>query len=431
MLKARLSLIFFLACSCLILQAQTFKHPYSFYGIGIPEDQATARNAGMAGISVSGGNEFSYSPVNPATYSLLNYTNFSMSVRGKIFNLSQDTIHSWSNLFSFAHFGLGFPISKKLKWNASFGLQPLSRTGYKSVFSIEGGHDTLDFTEKFELTGGFSKAYLGSSVKLFRDIYAGVNLNYIFGNTHVYHSMLFDDELALLGFISEKNNFFGNIGFDFGLHGKFKLNENNFLFAGGYFSPSVKFNISNDEVVTNFLNEDSKITFKDTILMTNQISGNFSIPLKYGAGLSVLLNNRLFAGIDYKFEKWSSFSFPGITQNLADQHEFSLGGEYTPNNEDLNYFRRVTYRAGIKYALTYLNVPVNLDHTPMQSENLNKAALTIGAGFPIRKTSSFIDVAIEAGKTGRLYEDIIREYYFLINVGFRFNDNWFIKAKYE
>lgn len=431
MLKAKLSLIFLLAVFWISAQSQTFKHPYSFYGIGIPEDIFTAKDAGMAGISVSVFNPLSCSPINPATYSALEYTNFSMSFRGKIFNLHQDTLHSWSNLFSFGHFGLGFPLLKKISWKASLGLQPLSRLGYNSIYSISGGHDTIDFTDKFDLTGGFSRVYLGSSVRILKELYLGVNFNYIFGNTHIYHSLLFDDELAFLGILSDKNSFYGNINFDFGFTGRIKISENKYIQAGGFFTPSCRLKITEDEVVTNYLNEASKITFKDTVLKTSLVGGEFTLPQKFGFGLSFHTEKKLFIGSEYTFEKWSDFTFPGISQQLKNQHEFSLGCEFTPNFEDLSYFRRMSYRAGIKYALSYLNVPINLNNTTMGHKNLTKAALTVGTSFPIRKTNSFIDVAFEAGKIGKAYEDIIREIYFLLNVGFRFNDNWFIKGKYE
>jgi|GEM_PF-2371365 len=410
---------------------QISEHPYSFYAIGIPDDQILVRNAGMGGLSVADFNNTSISFLNPASYSGLELTNFQIAFKGKFFKLDQDTTSVYSNIFSFAYFNLGFPVYKKMNWNVAFGMLPVSKIGYSSYFKSVGKADTIDRTEKFEYTGGFSKFFIGTSLKLFKGFYLGANLFYLFGNTHVYHSLLITESSEFYGAISDKNSFYGNIGFNAGFNYKIKLNDKKTLNIGAYYEPSTKLKINEEEIVTSFLNTTSSIKLKDTIFKTSTIGGNFQVPLKYGAGILLKSSNKWQAGFDYKFEEWSTFNFPGIPQLPADQHEFVLGFETTPNVEDLSYFKRISYRTGLKYTLSYLNVPVKLSVSPLEYENLKNFSLSIGAGFPVRKSASFIDAAVEIGQLGSLHDDVIREQYIRLSFGFRFNDIWFIKPKYE
>jgi len=412
-------------------QSQVSNHPYSFYGIGIPEEQFFVRNAGLGGLSVAEFNNNSINIINPASYSALEYTNFNIAFRGKFFNLHQDTISVNSNLFSFGYFSLGFPIHKKIGWSAAFGLLPVSRIGYTSSYSLTGGNDTIDRTEKFEFKGGFSKAFIGTSINLFKGFSFGANLFYLFGNTHVYHSLLILESAEYFGLISDRNSYYGNIGFNFGMNYHTKISEKLQLNIGAFYEPQTTININDDELVTTFLNKESSLKFKDTILKTSTIGGDFNIPLKYGFGLILSKTHKWQTGIDYKFEKWSVFTFPGISQQLTDLQEFSLGFEYTPNFEDISYAKRITYRTGLKYQNSYLNVPVDFSASTINYETLRKYGFSLGASFPIAKNTSFIDVAFEGGKIGTLHDDVIREMYLNVSVSFRFNDIWFIKPKYD
>jgi hypothetical protein len=413
------------------MNAQSFKHPYSHYGIGILEDNYFVENAGMAGLSVTHQSDKSFNPQNPASYSHLKFTSFDVAMKGKIFNLQQDELSYTKNLISFGYFSLGFPINTKYGWGASFGLLPVSRIGYNSVIYETVLPDSLNKTEVFNENGGFNKAYLGTSVRLLKNLSVGANLYYLFGNTELYHSMFFTGNANYFGISTEQNTFYGSVGFDFGVQYHAKLFQNIKLGLGATMSTPVSLKVVDDNNYITFANSDSSFSYKDTIFQSSNALDNQEIPQKFSAGISLYVDKKWNFGLDYSFQEWSKFRHIDTSITLSNYQEFVVGGQFTPGKPEDPYFKRITYRFGIKYAFSYMNIPKDLSMNPIELYNPVKTGISFGAEFPINRSFSAINTGIELGKIGVLEDDIIRELYMNIYLGFRLNDIWFNKRKID
>jgi hypothetical protein len=103
--------------------------------------------------------------------------------------------------------------------------------------------------------------------------------------------------------------------------------------------------------------------------------------------------------------------------------KYSIGGYYTPNsNPYSSYFKRITYRGGLKFEKTGLVV---------NSTSINDRALNLGMGFPIIGTLSNVNIGLEYGIKGTTSNNLVQENYFNLNVSFSLNDKWFVKSKYH
>jgi hypothetical protein len=79
------------------------------------------------------------------------------------------------------------------------------------------------------------------------------------------------------------------------------------------------------------------------------------------------------------------------------------------------------YRLGIKYDKTFVKIGNN---------DINQYALNFGFGFPLpRNRSSFykINLAAEIGQRGTEMNNLVRDRYVNIHLGFTLNDKWFQK----
>jgi hypothetical protein len=122
-------------------------------------------------------------------------------------------------------------------------------------------------------------------------------------------------------------------------------------------------------------------------------------------------------------QKWSDCTFFGENDSLSDAILISAGGEFIPDYTDAeHYLKRVHYRIGGFYSKTYLN---------LKGVQLNGAALTVGLGLPVFRSSSILNIAAEFGTRGTLENQLIRETYSFVTVALCFKDWWFRKRKIE
>ena len=98
-----------------------------------------------------------------------------------------------------------------------------------------------------------------------------------------------------------------------------------------------------------------------------------------------------------------------------------MGGEITPDlYATENYFKRLTYRAG-----------VSVEENPFLANGNPVRDLGINFGFSLPAGRSSIDLAFKYGKRGNVSENLLEEDYFKVYFGITFNDQWFIKRKFD
>jgi hypothetical protein len=111
----------------------------------------------------------------------------------------------------------------------------------------------------------------------------------------------------------------------------------------------------------------------------------------------------------------------GESGKLEESWRMALGGEITPDQFAAeNYLKRVTYRAG-----------VSMEQNPFLANGQPVKDIGINFGFSLPAGRSSLDVAFKYGKRGNKSENILEENYLKIYFGITFNDQWFIKRKFD
>jgi outer membrane protein assembly factor BamA len=90
-----------------------------------------------------------------------------------------------------------------------------------------------------------------------------------------------------------------------------------------------------------------------------------------------------------------------------------LGGFYLPKiNSISSYFKRITYRAGIRLEDTGILVSNNDSNNNFTA--VNDFGISFGLGLPLKQMSS-LNISLEYGQRGTTDNNLIKENYF--NVG--------------
>jgi len=127
-------------------------------------------------------------------------------------------------------------------------------------------------------------------------------------------------------------------------------------------------------------------------------------------------------GIDYSWQDWTKYSYFGGNDSLKNSSKISVGGEIIPKYASVSkYWKKIHYRFGAKYQKTYLELKGN---------QLKEMAVSIGFGFPLRRTLSTFNVGVEYGSRGTTDQNLIKENYFKISFGFSVYEYWFRKPKF-
>jgi long-subunit fatty acid transport protein len=420
MYRKPLFIIFLLFLFAFSIQGQTFRHPYSYYGIGELQEQTLIVNSSLGGLSYGWNDRFSVTPLNPASYSNLDFVTFDLGIKCKIQNLLQGDINQLTNNVSFSYFSMAFPVYKKIGWGASIGLIPVSKIGYKNTYEFL--TDSAYTKEEFDNYGGLSQFYIGNSFTLYKKLNIGFNLSYFFGNTQLNHNLEFTNNYYNLGVTKRIQKSYGKIGLNFGAQYKGKINKDVNFTVGGAYSLPMDLKVKQELITITFKNINSANSYKDTLQNITEENQNMTIPMNFGLGFIFAKKLKWKLGADFKYEAWSSYKATDNNFKLRDQWTVNVGGEYIPKWDDNKYSKRIAYRFGIKYVNTFLQV---------NDYNYNKISAVIGAGFPFAKNLSNINLGVEVGTMGKKQDNLIKENFFNIFLGFRLNDLWFIKPKIE
>ena len=68
----------------------------------------------------------------------------------------------------------------------------------------------------------------------------------------------------------------------------------------------------------------------------------------------------------------------------------------------------------------------------VNNEQIKEFGITFGAGIPLRRTNSTINVFFEYGnRKGSFENGLHKEAFYNMGISFNFYDRWFIKRKYD
>lgn len=397
--------------------AQSTTSPYSKFGYGFLNDNASAAQRAMGGVGYAMNSGRQINTMNPASYAAIDSLTFLFDM-GLNYNTvwsSENGVKSKDYSGGIDYITLQFPITKYL--GASIGMVPFSSVGYSF------GDEIVHGSNSREGIGGINQLYMGLGANVYKNLYVGANVSYLFGtiinDAYAYtengSTSLFERVMQIRDW---RVQFGAQYSIDFGSKNRGTI--------GVVYSPGKSllgktwgtyYDISTENAVP------------DTVGLT-KLKNKYSLPASWGIGLNWEWNKKLMAEVDFTYEPWEDAKSAPIINENTDEVVFdnttfdnrwkvAAGLQYTPKVRG-NYFQRITYRIGGFY---------NHDYVMINGNNLRDYGISAGFGLPAPKSKTMINLGFEWRRREAHPTTLIKEDYFNITLGINFNEMWFWRNK--
>lgn len=415
---------FLILCFCFTVvhvNAQNLsKSPYSAMGIGDLQFGGNAVQSALGQCTQGFRKASEINNSNPASYGSLKFTVIEAG-----FNYSSGTIQNnlgSSNISnaSYGYLSVGVPLSQKLRWGMSFGLQPMSSMGYNVVSNVDYGSFPAALQNNGK--GGLSKFYFGTGIALWKDISIGANISYVWGQFASVKDIIIPVEYNKYNFEERRTTYVGNLHSDYGVQYHTLFKEKYKLVIGSAFSLAAPLSATQDYSART-MGVGGLASTKDTIVFEGNKSGTVDLPMMVKGGFSLEQTDHWMVCADVKYGNWSTYRAFGTNDSLKNMLGLSIGGSFIPASNDFqNYFKRIEYRAGARYDNGYLNV---------YGTDIATYGFSAGIGLPLGRNKSKLNITGEYFVRGTKDKDLIREEYWRIVIGITFSDKWFVRYKYD
>jgi len=382
--------------------------PYSLYGLGLSNEISTGKTNSLGKSGLAMPFNSSINNLNPASYGSIPLNSFllDIGVKAEKESLSEDGKQETRFNANFSNVAIAFPISN----NSGFGftLIPFTNVGYV-IQGIETGIEgsTETFLSNISGSGGLNDIKLNYGYSINEKLRFGLGASFLFGKIKEEETNFIDTEIININ----EDNFYNG----FRLTTGFQYDLNNTLSLGGIVNLPTKLNGDQTKTVTSiggFNLEETEIDI-DT----------FKLPLEIGLGIHSKFNDQLFFNIDYKKSFWGATNQSDLIGDYVDQDFIGLGAEYTPRKNDLKYWKKINYRAGINFDSGNLSIDTN---------RINNFAFNLGLGLPIgARQNSRLNLGYSYGQKGLVSNGLIKENYHTLTLNFSLEDLWFVKRKYN
>ncbi|MCM1483741.1 MAG: hypothetical protein NC043_05355 [Muribaculaceae bacterium] len=397
--------------------AQGVNSPYSKFGYGLLNDNATASQRQMGGIGYAMNSGRQINVMNPASYAFIDSLTFLFDMGVDFTAIHQSDIASGSNpAASGKNYGGGLdyitmqlPLSKRL--GLSFGLVPYSSVGYSFGSEIQNGVNSR------QGSGGLNQLYAGLGAKIMGGLSVGVNMSYLFGNiindiyttTNTASESLFEQVISVRDWHLQA-----------GVQYSQKLGLADRLTVGVVYTP--KKTLLGHAWVTQYdINADTEPNEHQRISLKN----NAGLPETWGAGINYEWRRRLMVEADFTYQPWSKVKIVNLegfeAHKFADRWQASLGGQFTPNPRG-GYLGRTTYRLGGFF---------NNDYMMVGDNRVREYGVSFGFGLPTATAKTIINLGFEYRHRQAHPNPMLKENYFNIRLGLNFNELWFFKNKID
>lgn len=403
--------------------------PYSYFGVGEEFNTNTVIQNSMGGIGVAF-NHYKYlNFTNPAATVRLRYTTYGFGLLNNDLTVKTSGTSQNSTSTSISYVALAVPLGKKAGF--SIGLQPFSSVGYSlnnAVLNTDGSTSEITI---YNGNGGINRLYGTFGFTPLKNLSLGVEADFSFGN--VENNIINQrDDVSLATKYTEQTSIRGG-SVKFGAQYKKVFKNNLALDLGATVKLANNLNVSGKDYLYSltFVSGGNESP-RDTISIGN-IDGQFVMPIKstYGIGLGKL--DKWYAGLEY--ESQDAFTTNGLLANTNSAYSYgksnriSVGGYYLPKiNSISSYWKRVTYRAGLRIENTGLLV----DGTGVNSNftEIKDFGISFGLGLPLKRLST-VNAGFEFGKRGTIENNLIQENYFNFRLSLSLSDTWFIKRRID
>jgi hypothetical protein len=443
------------------------RSPYSAYGIGDVNNKSFGNSYAMGGSYIALQNDstpmFFINNGNPASYSNVRLTTADLAINFNRTLLQTSAAKQTVNLGSVGHLALAFPVNKW--WGTSVGLLPYSSVGY--VVSSNQA-DTINVISSG--TGGLNQVYFGNAIKplywipgaflrskkyerlkqekkdsiinkilkrkeSFQALSLGANASYMFGNINYSQNSIFQSSAPSVfninaGTTTRVSDFY----FDYGMQYAYSidsikgrdLRDNVKIMVGATLATQTNLSARVDSLSYSYFDDNGLLVIQDTIINSSGSKGAITIPLSFGVGLGFKKGERWLIAADYAMQNWSKYKAFNQSPGFKNSTRISLGIQCIPDKEG-NYLKRVNYRIGGRYAQTMIVI---------NNYQITEQAVTFGVGLPVGtyrllQNFSMINIGMELGMRGTTTNNLLKEQFFKVSLGFTLNDRWFVKPKYD
>ncbi|HEX8426926.1 hypothetical protein [Hymenobacter sp.] len=412
--------------------------PYSRLGLGDTYfNTGGVRQTGMGGVGVAAPNGVQVNDLNPALLYYMNRTTWEVAVNGQYKTVRNNVQSQKTGSATLGYFALGVPLSTR--WGAAIGLKPFSSVDYESVQTNTLSDQTLVQT-RYQGQGDISEAYFGQGIRLAKGLSVGLTASYIFGSVDLstgtqvqVNSAVDDSRVVRLDHVH-----YSDFKFRGGIHyrGKFsdKLNYN----LGGVYG--FQTNLNGERLLTQETQnaDGSQIAGAQPVTLADE-NGYAVVPALGQFGISIDNNKNWSLNADVAQQQWSkfrSFNEQGGTAGvqLSNTVRGAIGGEYVPDPTSVeNYFKRITYRAGISVA----QMPYRPAGQPLYDRSISWGFSLPVSASPLE--ASTVNLSFTYGQRGNVdvnrvsggEERNIKEDYIRAQLGISLNNRWFIKRRIE
>ncbi|MDE6490483.1 MAG: outer membrane protein transport protein [Muribaculaceae bacterium] len=399
------------ACCAGTAQAQEAMSPYSKFGYGLLNDNATSAQRAMGGVGYAMRSGRQVNVMNPASYAAIDSMTF-------LFDMGIDltSLHSSENGNKTQDFGGGldyitmqFPLCRYV--GASIGLLPYSSVGYSFGSQIVNG------TSSRQGSGGINQLYAGIAGQPFEGFSVGANVSYMFGTTinDIYATSV-TGSISLFEKVVQVRDWHVQLGMQYGRN----FGRQHRATVGVTYSPG-KDLLGHAWAVQYDVNQDSK---PDTIGYTSLRHG-YSLPDTWGAGINYEWNDRLMVEVDFTYQNWAKAKYSSIDgfqepTQFADRYRIGAGAQYRHNIRG-NYLQRIQWRAG---AYT------NRDYITVNGNNVREYGVTCGFGLPTPGgNKTMVNISLQYINRQATPAKLLTENYFNITLGINLNERWFMPNK--
>jgi hypothetical protein len=418
MKKYFLSLILFTFCFLGFSQSGT-SSPYSFYGVGINTFKGSIDNRSMGGLSLYT-DSIHLNLTNPASYSQLRRTNYSLGITYDSTSLKSDLANETSTSANVNYLAVGIPTNK---FTFGFGIIPQTSVGYLLESSDkESIPNTID---RYNGEGGLNTAFLTLGFKMFKKIGVGVTANYEFGNLR-HSTTRFLENIEKASRI-ESNSSLSGINFVYSLLLREKISDKLTLHASFIQSPEFKLGSNNTQTISTFSTSANSTLDQISVDLASLDleKTEITVTQKQTFGLGIGQDTKWFFGAEYMKSNGGGLKNQLFNLNNVDYKNgsrISIGGFYIPEFDSFtNYFNTIVYRLGIRIEKTGLYI---------QDQSIDEIGFNFGLGLPFQGFSN-VNLGFEIGKRGSQNEGLLEENFFSVRLGMSLSDLWFVKNKYN
>jgi len=398
---------------------------YSRYGLGEIINTSSGTERAMGGVGIAMRTKGVINFQNPAALCAIDTLSFilDLGLQGKYSTFHTVDKSSRFSDMNAGHVAIGFPITRW--WKTGFSIAPYSALGYtaKDTTTIKGNNALIN--NNYSGSGGTNAFTMYNGFKIYRNLYAGFNLVYLFGNMQNTQSTDYNINVQSNTYFStstwQTNTIIGGFYGNLGLQVSDTIAKKYIVTLGATYGPSTKVKARYDQYVKNELSV-SSTSRSDTIYNQEGINSNIVIPARFGLGLSIV-HEKFKLGFDFVQQNWSSASILGVSDSLVNTRSFRAGLEVVPKyNSFTSYLARVRYRVGYHYTNSYLSI---------KGHQINDYGASFGFGLPFRNSPAILNIAFEIGKRGTTLDNLMLENYAMLYLNIAIGDIWFVKRKFE